>query len=194
MLKKKLLLPLLLISGIGLGFSAPSSAQVSIGGMSGQSKWSSECNSAAIQCDTSSNAYKIFAVYDVNQHFALEASLFSLGKLTSNAKITSNRAYTKAKATGFELAGIFKKDMTEELGAYAKLGLARISVDTNSNTPLIFFMAAETTSTQPVVGLGLTYQLSKNFALRGELEARHTKLGSEKNTIHNLSVGIQYRF
>ncbi len=192
MLKKTLSSSLLLITSLIVVPSA--SAQLTIGGTSGQSKWSSACNKGTVQCDKNANAYKIFATYDINKNFAIEASLFSLGKLEVNARTANGRTYATADATGFELASVLKQNITKDFDAFAKLGLAHVSVGTNENAPLLFFMAAETTSTQPVAGLGLTYKINENIALRGEFEIRRTKLGNEKNTIHNLSVGVQYSF
>jgi OOP family OmpA-OmpF porin len=192
MLKKTLFSSLLLVSSLSIAASA--SAQVYIGGTSGQSTWSSECNMGVVQCDKSSTAYKIFAAYEVDQNFAIEASLFSLGKLTVNAKTATGQTYATADATGFELAGVLKQNITEDFATFAKLGLASVTVGTNKNAAFLFFMADETTSTQPVAGLGLRYKVSRDFALRGEFEIRRTKLGNEKNTIHNISVGAQYSF
>jgi predicted porin len=42
--------------------------------------------------------------------------------------------------------------------------------------------------------LGLTYKVSKDIALRGEFESRRVKLGGEKDTVNNFSVGVQYSF
>ena len=192
MLKKTLFSSLLLISSLSITPAA--SAQFTIGGTTGSAKWSSECNKGSVQCDKNAKAFKIFTAYELDQNFAIEASLFSLGKLKVNTKTATGKSYTTADATGFELAGVLKQNITEDFATFGKIGVARVSVGTNDNAPLLFFMASETTSTQAVGGLGLTYHISKKFALRGEFEIRRTKLGNEKNTIHNVSAGVQYRF
>lgn len=192
MLKKTLFSSLLLISSLSITPAAL--AQFTIGGTTGPAKWSSECNKGTVQCDKNAKAFKIFTAYELDQNFAIEASLFSLGKLKVNAKTATGKTYTTADATGFELAGVLKQNMTEDFATFAKLGLARVTVGTNKNAPFIFFMADETTSTQPVAGFGLSYKISRDFALRGEFEIRRSKLGNEKNTIHNVSVGAQYSF
>lgn len=136
MSKRALLLSLLFIASLSTAASA--SAQAYIGGTSGQSRWNSECNKAVVKCDKNSNTYKIFAAYEVDQNFAIESSLFSLGKLKVNAKIATGQGYITADATGFELTGVLKQNITEDFATFAKLGLARVTVGTNANAPLIF--------------------------------------------------------
>lgn len=192
MLKKNLFVSLLLLAGLGIGASA--SAQVYVGGTVGQSKWNVDCNQSGVSCDKTTNSYKIIGGYNIDKNFAVEASYFSLGKVKANAAIGAVNASAEAKGTGFEVAGVLKHDFTEEFGGFAKLGVARVSVDTKANVPSVFSLSEDTTSTQPVLGLGLTYKVSKEIALRGEFESRRVKIGDEKNTVNNFSVGVQYTF
>ncbi len=136
MLKKTLFSSLLLISSLSITPAAL--AQFTIGGTTGPAKWSSECNKGTVQCDKNAKAFKIFTAYELDQNFAIEASLFSLGKLKVNAKTATGKTYTTADATGFELAGVLKQNMTEDFATFAKLGLARVTVGTNKNAPFIF--------------------------------------------------------
>ena len=192
MLKKKLFASMMFV--VGLAMAATASAQVYVAGTVGQAKWNSDCNQSGVSCDKTGNAYKLIGGYNIDKSFALEASYFSLGKLKANASVAGVKGYAEAKGTGFELAGVLKRDFTEEFSGFAKLGIARVSVDTTATVPAILQFADNTHSTQPVIGLGLTYKVSKEIALRGEIETRRVKIGDEKNSVNNFSVGVQYSF
>lgn len=192
MLKKNLLVSLIMVVGLAVGASA--SAQVYVGGTVGQSKWNVDCKEAGVTCDKSTNAYKLIGGYNIDKNFALEASYFSLGKMQANAKIGTVNASAEAKGTGFELAGVLKHDFENGFGGFAKAGIARVKADTTANVPTVFKLSNDTTSTQPVLGLGVTYAVSKEIALRGEIESRRIKIGDDKNTVNTISVGLQYAF
>lgn len=196
MLKKNLVVSLLAFAGLlaGANVSAQTApSQVYVGGTVGQAKWMDDCKGTTT-CDTTSNAYKLVAGYNVDKNFAFEASYFSLGKISATATSGSTTGRIEAKATGFELAGVVKQNFTEDFGGFAKLGLARISADATANVPGVMFASQDTSSTQPVLGLGVTYNMTKELALRAEFETRRVKLGADKDTVRNFSVGMQYSF
>lgn len=192
MLNKNLLVSMIMVAGLAVGASA--SAQVYVGGTVGQSKWNVDCKEAGVTCDKSTNAYKLVGGYNIDKNFALEASYFSLGKMQANAKIGTVNATAEAKGTGFELAGVLKHDFENGFGAFAKAGVARVKADMSASVPSTFKLSDSTTSTQPVLGLGLTYAVSKEIALRGEIESRRIKIGTDKNTVNTVSLGVQYAF
>ncbi|MBC3872708.1 outer membrane beta-barrel protein [Undibacterium flavidum] len=192
MLKKKLFASLMLVAGLVVGASA--SAQVYVAGTVGQAKWNADCNQSGASCDKTGNSYKVIGGYNLDKNFALEASYFSLGKMKATASSGGITGFAEAKGTGFELAGVVKRDFNDDFAGFAKLGLARVSVDTSANVPSIVKMASDTNSTQPVLGFGLTYKVSKEIALRGEVETRRVKIGDEKSSVNNFSVGVQYTF
>lgn len=191
MLKKNWLVSVLAVAGLMIGASA--SAQVYVGATAGQTKWNDDCKGTT-KCDTTSTGYKLFGGYNIDKNFAVEASYFSLGKINANGTVGQVNTSAEVKGTGFEIAGVAKHDFTEQFGGFAKLGLARVKADANSVVPGWAHFSQDTTSTQPVLGLGLTYKVSKDIALRGEFESRRVKLGGDKDTVNNFSVGVQYSF
>lgn len=192
MLKKKLFTSLMLVAGLAMAASA--SAQVYVAGTVGQAKWNADCNQSGVSCDKTSNSYKVIGGYNVDKNFAFEASYFSLGKMKATASSGGITGSAEAKGTGFELAGVVKHDFDEAFAGFAKLGVARVAVDTTATVPSVLTMSGNTHSTQPVLGFGLTYKLSKEVALRGEIETRRVKIGDEKSSVNNFSVGVQYTF
>lgn len=193
MLNKKLLRVSLVAAGLLM--SAAASAQVYVGATVGKSQWRDDCYGNAT-CSNTSNTYKLFGGYNINNTFALEGSYYSLGSTEQSLQNQFGSYYHKLKASAFELSGIAKYELTNELTGFAKLGVATIKEENAvDNTEFGFGRRAgifSQNSTQPVLGVGLTYKLSKELSLRGELETRKVKYGSK--SVSNLSVGLQYAF
>lgn len=192
MLKKNLFASLMLVAGLVVGASA--SAQVYVAGTVGQAKWNADCKQSGVSCDQTGNSYKVIGGYNIDKNFAFETSYFSLGKMKATASSGGITGFAEAKGTGFEFAGVVKHDFNETFAGFARIGVARVSVDTTASVPSMLTMSADTHSTQPVVGFGLNYKVSKEIALRGEIETRRVKIGDEKSSVNNFSVGVQYTF
>lgn len=190
MLKKNSVAVVLAVAGLMIGASA--SAQVYVGGSLGQAKSSVDCKDAS-KCDKISSTYKVFGGYNIDKNFAVEASYSNLGKLKAVTKEGSLTANHEVKAKSFELAGVAKHDFTDELSGFAKLGVARVTADATSSLAGSSYKG-DTTSTQAVLGLGVNYKISKEFALRGEFESRRVKLFDEKARVNTFTVGAQYSF
>ena len=191
MFKNKVLVAMLAISGLLL--SATASAQVYVGGTVGKAKWNDDCQDT-VQCNTSTNAYKILSGYNIDKNFAVEASYFSLGALKVSGVDMGVNFNGSAKGTGLELAGLYKLAFSDDFGGFAKVGLARTKADARISSPGLFSASDSTTSTQPVFGVGLTYKISKELALRGEFENHRMKIADEKEMVNSFSIGVQYTF
>lgn len=193
MLKSKLLVSVLALAGVM--FSAAASAQVYVGGTVGTTKWNDSCV-GAVKCDTTGNSYKLLGGYTLDKNFAIEASYFSLGKMSATATVAGKTVTPEVKGTGFSIAGVFSQDFSDDgkFGGFAKLGIARVKTDVNAAIPGIASYSSDTTSTQPVFGLGLTYKVSKEVALRAEFEQTRAKLGTEKDNVRSFNIGATYAF
>ncbi|MBI3712471.1 MAG: outer membrane beta-barrel protein [Burkholderiales bacterium] len=190
MLKKNSVAVVLAVAGLMIGASA--SAQVYVGGSLGQAKTNVDC-AGTTKCDKISATSKIFGGYNIDKNFAIEASYDWLGKIGAQTKEAGVTADHEIKAKSFELAGVVKHDFTDELSGFAKLGVARVTADGKSSLAGSKY-TYDTSSTQPVIGLGLNYKISKEVALRGEFESRRVKLFDEKARVNTFTVGAQYSF
>lgn len=192
MLKKSLLIGAVSLAAM-LSSGVASAQNVYVGGTVGQAKWNDDCK-AVSKCDTKSNAFKLIGGYNFDKNFAFETSLFSLGKISASAPLGNTIASAEVKASGIDFAGVAKTDFTEEFGGFVKLGVSRVTTSAKGNVGNLLGFSDDTTSTQPVGALGLTYKVTKDLALRGEFETRRVKLGSEKENVNTFSVGMQYSF
>jgi OOP family OmpA-OmpF porin len=197
MLKKNLLISMLAVAGLMVGASASAQSttqgQTYVGITAGQSKFSDDCKGTTT-CDTKDTAYKLFGGYNFDKNFAIEASYFSLGKASATATVGTTTAKADVKATGFEIAGVVNHEFATDFSGFAKLGLARVTADVSGSAAGIYGASRSDSSVQPVFGLGLTYKISKEIALRTEFETRKVKFDGDKETVRNVSVGVQYTF
>ncbi|MBC3884575.1 outer membrane beta-barrel protein [Undibacterium griseum] len=167
--------------------------QVYMGATVGKGQWSDDCKNV-VSCSTNSDTYKVFGGYNIDKNFAVEASYFSLGTISANSSAGGVNATSEVKGKGFELAGLYKHEFTQQLSGFAKLGIASIKAEGSGSVAGVGVSNGSTTSTQPVFGLGATYQLTKELALRGEFETRKIKFNGDKEAVNNVSVGLQYSF
>lgn len=189
MLKKNWVVAFLATASLMMGASA--SAQMYAGASVGQSKSNIDC-AGTLKCDKTATAYKIFGGYQIDKIFAIEGTYFDLGKNRAELKYNGVTTSNTVKSSGFELAGLAKYDFTEDLSGFVKLGVARVSADASSSAVGKFNVS--TNSTQAVYGVGMNYKLTKDVALRAELESRRSKLFDETARVNTLTVGAQMSF
>ncbi|MBY0573480.1 MAG: outer membrane beta-barrel protein [Undibacterium sp.] len=162
-----------------------------VGGTVGQSKWNDDCK-LTVKCDSTGTAYKVFGGYNVNKNFAIEASILSMGKVSAVSSSLNSRS--DVKGAGFDIAGVVKHGFTDNLSGFAKLGVARLTTTSDFSAPGMTLKSTDTSTTQAVYGFGLNYSVTKEFALRAEVDSRRVKVGSDKERVNSFSLGAQYTF
>ena len=172
----------------GMAFCAGASAQTYVGAALSQARWDINCTSATV-CKSSDTGYKFFAGYDFNPFIGLETSYFSLGDVTASAANLKG----SFNARGLDFSGVVKTPRLKGFAAFAKFGLAYVHGESGLSTGMVS-ASTSTSSTQPVVGLGITYLIGDNTSLRAEYERRKAKVAdidSAKSTVNIFSVGLQ---
>lgn len=94
----------------------------------------------------------------------------------------------ESQARTLGLRGTVGQDIGEAARVFAKLGVAR--VDHPQDT-------AGSAQTRPTVGLGVTYNLSNNLALRGDFDhyvKKSTSSGRDWKALNYVGFGLQYSF
>ncbi len=192
MLKKSLVVGALSLTAL-LATGVASAQNVYVGGTVGQSKWHDDCGTLT-KCDTKGTAFKVIGGYNFNKNFAFETSLFSLGKINASLPLANAIAGAEVKGGGIDFSGVAKVDFTDDFGGFAKLGVSRTTTTAKGTYANNTLFSQDSTTTQPIGALGLTYKVAKDWALRGEFETRRVKLGTEKENVNTFSVGMQYSF
>ena len=108
------------------------------------------------------------------------AELFAQG----GSKLSfENGVSTKTRALG--LRGTVGADVGDALRLFGKLGVARVTPSGD--------MPSES-ETRPTVGVGMTYAINQNLALRGDFDHFVKKSGSNWKALNYVGVGLQYSF
>lgn len=145
-------------------------------------------------------AYKIQVGYQFNQNFAVEGGYIDLGKAKYSASFTGGGANADAKASGLNIAALGILPINQSFAVFGKLGLINAKVEsTVSATGPGGSASASVSSTdwRPNYGIGVNYNVSKQFSIRAEYE-QFSKLGNASRTgeadVNLLSVGVAYKF
>ncbi|HET7772540.1 MAG TPA: porin family protein [Burkholderiaceae bacterium] len=172
----------------GLGSTGAAMAQTAqgpyVGATAGVSRFSVDCTGTTT-CDKSGTAFKLYGGMNFNEIFGAEVSYNELGK----AKGTVLGVGVENKVRSFDVAGTARYPVSNDVSVFGKLGMGNIRAKVSAAG-----LSESDSSWQPVVGVGVNWNLSKEFALRAELENRRYKFQGEKDTINTFSVGAQMNF
>jgi len=134
----------------------------------------------------------MFAGYTTGSVVSVEASYADLGKMTVSAGESGAIGSSDVKAKSMDIAGVLRGRLGNELMAFAKLGVATVRTSASSGNAN-GSVAGESLLT-PVGGIGVTVNFTRELSARAELETRKVKLAGSKETVTNISVGMQYSF
>lgn len=134
----------------------------------GQSEFKEGCGIAALGCDDKDTAYSVFGGYQFNANLGAELGYTDLGEATAGG--------ASVGAKGFELTGVGTLPINQQFAVYGKLGFYRWDVD--ASAPGASFSE---TGTDPTFGVGVKYDLTRNFALRAQWQ-RYQDLGNSATT------------
>jgi OOP family OmpA-OmpF porin len=175
-LRVAVLLSLLSLPGLALSQDIPGWY---IGFGIGQSKAKGACDGvsgAGISCKETDTAGKILGGYQLSRNFALELAYADLGQAKASF---SGFGDATIGAKGFEFTGIGMLPLSDRFSLLAKAGLFHWNVDFKDGTGLIGSSSAS--GTDLTYGLGVKFDFTKNFAIRGEWQ-RYKDVGDLNTT------------
>jgi OOP family OmpA-OmpF porin len=149
--------------------------------------------------DDRDNGYKLFAGYQLNDNFALEAGYFDLGQFGSRAiKGDVGALKTRTKTKGFNIDLVGSLPMTEKLSAFARAGAHYSEAKDRfqgSDDVIVTDRHRRERDVDMKWGGGLQYDFTQKFAMRLEAEryAINDVIGSN-GKISMYSLGALYRF
>ncbi|WP_168012633.1 porin family protein [Halomonas salinarum] len=147
-------------------------------------------DSLGANTDDSDTAYKLFAGYDFNANFALEASFVDFGEFEANAGTES----LKASADGFGIGLVGRLPIQSGFSIHAKVGMFAWDgdIDYSESTTSSDFSLGED-GTDPFYGVGAEYVIDR-VMIRGEYERYDLSDSGEDFTIDLASVSLGYLF
>ncbi|MCH8619896.1 outer membrane beta-barrel protein [Undibacterium sp. TS12] len=196
MFNKKIIAAVLAVSGMFINMAA--NAQAYVGATVGQARWNADCNGTT-NCKTNDTSFNILGGYNFNANWGIEASYYSLGKIKAN--FTNVVTYGNVgnitgemKATGIDLAGVYRTQFNNNWGMFAKLGIARTKGEGTIFLNNTGILADSKNSTNVMAGLGVTYAFTPNFAVRAEIDSRKADFTYTSGNITNFNIGVQAAF
>ena len=194
----------LLIAAMGLSASLlclPVAAQMNMSGFYvgagvGRAKAQDWCSPGGFDtCDDKKTAWKVFGGYQFTPNFALEAGYANLGKFTA----TFGPESENAEVTAWEASFVAGVPLMQRLGIFGRLGAYRATVKDVDN----LFRTFEHDNNDFTFGAGLSYDFTRNLAVRGEWQ-RYYKVGGgetalgagvgQKSNVDVLGISALWRF
>ncbi|MGB8598161.1 MAG: outer membrane beta-barrel protein [Burkholderiales bacterium] len=152
------------------------------------------------------SGYKFWGGYKFDRNFGAEMSYMDSGKLSLSG--TSNSCAPGAvcaalvqpysqfiRSKGVQLVGTGSLPVTQKFGLFGKVGA--IHADTENQCVVGSFSCTSSgRNTDLTYGLGLSYELAKNFSVRSEWE--RMRLGDKArfgdNEVNFFTIGAGYKF
>lgn len=172
------------------------------------------CRSCTWKKTKTTYAGKVGFGKQVNQNLGFEAGLYYLGKHELKATYTYNPSdrHAKATTTSYMLAvdalGILP--VTRKVDLFAKVGVGlvrtKLSITADSGFPTLGYRGKFSDSDTknrlaPKVGLGMEWQMNRNWSLRTEYEGifHAYEIDNEdgantRGDYHLLTLGLKYKF
>ena len=155
--------------------------------------------------DEKDTGWKLFGGYKFNKYFAVEGAYVDLGKFSASTTVTAVggvpiaplgvRASVETK-DGLYISAVGIWPVTDKFSVFGKLGV--YSIKTTLNVSVAGISLNQSDRNEDVTfGVGVGYDFTKNFGVRGEWE-RFNKVGNKDKTTEGdvdlLSVGLVYKF
>ena len=175
------------------------STSLYLGANVGQTRFRTSCDGVPVPCDDKDIGGKAFVGYQFHPNFAVEAGHYRLGEVTASGVLGGAAVSAEAKVRGWELVGVAKIPVWQQLSLYGKAGVARSRVSVIGSAAIggsTFSVSAKENSTDFTFGAGAEYAVTRNFAARAEWQ-RYDSVGGDstgKEDLDVFSLGLLYRF
>lgn len=191
-----------LLSSLSLGAHAQAPAPevrlnmdtgIYIGAGGGRSRTGEGCFGV---CDTSDRTWTVFAGYQLNRFFALEAGYSDFGQATTSATLLGVPVTARLDTTAWEFVAVGALPITDRFSVYGKMGVFRYDTDASTTGAAVGTSSAK--GTEFTIGGGLQYVFMSNFAGRLEWQ-RYNDVGTgvpglEKDFISVWRITGRYKF
>ncbi|HSP56940.1 MAG TPA: porin family protein [Halomonas sp.] len=151
--------------------------------------------------DDSDTGYKLFAGYQFNPNFAIEASYLDFGDFKANGSATDGvniaTADINANVEGFGFALVGKLPIQNGFSIHGKVGMiawdGEVSGTARNNGDIIYQDEGGSDGTDPFYGVGAEYEINQVF-IRAEYERYEISDSGEDFEIDLVSASLGYRF
>lgn len=160
-----------------------------------------ELDNLGLDTDDSDTGYKLFAGYQFNPNFAVEASYLDFGDFTANATVTDGvntaTADIEGSIEGFGFALVGKLPIQSGFSVHGKLGMIAWDGDVSGtarlNGDVIYDGESGEDGTDPFYGIGAEYEIDR-IMMRAEYERYDISDSGEDFEVDLFSASLGYRF
>lgn len=147
--------------------------------------------------DSHDTAWKLFGGYQFNENFALEGGYHDLGRFKGTTTIVAPASTTAGTwdVAAVSIAVVGTYPLPNRFAVFGKAGLAATRLKVDDPVPTGYSPSAN--RVQPLLGLGLKFDFTKKFGVRGEWE-RFNNVGDGSTTgqtpMNVWTLSAQFRF
>lgn len=157
-----------------------------IGGSIGQMEADGDCR-AGFTCDLKDSAWKLFGGYQLNRHFAVEATYGDWGDITIGVSGIPVSATGEIWSAGVAALGILPLG-GDRFGLFGKVGILYTEQEATGSAPGVPTQTETETGSELHYGFGALFNFTRNLGVRAEWERL------QDSDVDILSIGIQFRF
>lgn len=143
--------------------------------------------------DDSDTAYQLFAGYQFNPHFAVEAGYVEFGDFSANAAMPDYSAKAEVSAEGFTAALVGKLPIQNGFSVHGKLGMIAWNGDYKESDSDGWSYSESTDGSDPFYGIGAEYVVNQ-VMMRAEYERYDLSDSGDDFAIDLVSASLGYRF
>ena len=149
--------------------------------------------------DERDTGYKLFGGYQFNRNLALEAGFFKLGKFGFSSTTTpAGTLDGEIRLQGLNIDLVATWPLTQYLSVIGRVGAQSAKADDKfrgSGAVTVLNPNPSQRSTQPKIGIGLQYEVSRSFFVRAEAERyRVNDAVGNRGDVNLFSVGLVIPF
>jgi OOP family OmpA-OmpF porin len=175
-----------------LGASTAFAQQAYVGGAVGQAHANADC-SGTTECSVNSTGFKLFGGYKFTPNLAGEVTYFDFGRIKAGVPTSIGTVDVKIKGTGLGLGVAYSADFAPQWSGTGRLGVAFNHTAVDAASGGVTASDSEN-STNPYVGVGVSYEIQKGLKLDAGLDFSRFKYSGESANVRLLSVGVNYAF
>jgi OmpA-OmpF porin, OOP family len=200
--EEKRMIRKMLVAGSMLLVSFSASAQWFASTALGPNKWSGgglTCTSGW-SCDDSAFAFRINGGYRFSPYVAFEVGYTDLGKTKASNSATSSSA--EFRAAGPTLGFIFSLPLSERWDLFLRTGMGAMNANVKQSIVGQAGIDGSHNTTQPYVGLGASFKLSKLISFQGSFDHAGAKYVEDvavnartvKGSAKGVNAGVTFTF
>lgn len=152
------------------------------------------CNNIT-DCDNSDTTAKVHVGYQFNPNIGMEVGYVSFGTIFKSND-SASAAYARQKANALTVSAIGSINLTELFDIYGRVGAARY--DTKGSGMVQGVRVKDKDGFTPLLGAGVKFNLTENFALRGEYQVytniSNSNRDGKKDDIQAMFAGLVFTF